>query len=137
MRGWIIALVITLAAASYQRFTGPTSPVRGKVAIGGTEIPYRLTRTHGGPGDQPVAIAAGDPSVTGELIWKRFPTDDPETLTPMRREGERLVGALPHQPPAGKVEYRIRLSRAGEVVQVPVAGPVITRFKGHVPKGVL
>lgn len=137
MRGWIIALIITLAAASYQRMTGPTYPIRGKAVIGGTEIPFRLTRTHGGPGDQKIAIRVADASIAGELIWRRFPTSDPETMTPMRREDGSLVAELPHQPPAGKIEYRIRLSRDGETVQVPADRTVITRFKGHVPKGVL
>ncbi len=137
MRGWIIALIVTLAAATYQRMTGPTFPVRGTATLSGTRVPYRLPRSHGGPGDQPVEIGVSDTSVTGVLLWKRYPTNDPVTATRMRRESGRLVGELPHQPPAGKIEYQVELRRGGEGVLLPAGEPIITRFKGGVPLVVL
>jgi hypothetical protein len=137
MRGWIIALIITLAAASYQRITGPTFPARGTVVLSGARIPYRLARSHAGPGNQLVTIEVADTTVSAVLMWRRYPTDDPETATPMRREVGRLVGELPRQPPAGKIEYRIQLRRAEDAVLLPAGGPVITRFKGDVPITVL
>jgi hypothetical protein len=137
MRGWIIAFLITLVAASYQRITGPTYPVRGTVALSGNQIPYRLARSHGGAGDQVISISVPDTGVTGDLVWKRRPTNDPETTTPMRREEDRLVGELPHQPPAGKLEYRVQLHRGEDTVSIPESGPAILRFKGGVPHAVL
>jgi len=137
MRGWILAIVITLAAATYQRMTGPSYPVRGHATIAGTSFPLRLARTHGGDGNQLVTIAVADTAVTGDLVWKRYPTDDPQAVTPMRREGARLVGEIPHQPQAGKVEYKVRLHRGAETVEIPAGAPIITRFKGNVPLVVL
>ena len=52
---WVTAVVITLASAVYQRMSGPTYPVRGSVTLGGEDVRLRLTRTHPGAGDQPVA----------------------------------------------------------------------------------
>ena len=133
---WTLALVLTLASAVYQRKTGPTYPVSGKVVLGGEEIRLKLTRTHGGTGDQPVSITAKDPAVTAEVAWRRFPTDDPMSWLPMARKGDALVASLPHQPPAGKLEYQVRLVRGGETVIFPPK-PAVTRFKGDVTTAIL
>ena len=58
-------------------------------------------------------MKAADPKVTGSVAWRRYPTNDPFVSLPMVREGDALKAALPHQPPAGKVEYQVRLARGG------------------------
>ncbi len=129
---WTLAVVVTLASAVFQRMTGPTHPVRGRVDVGGAEVRLRLTRSHGGPGDQPIRIVAPDAAVTGTVAWRHFPTNEEWKALPMVRRGEALEAALPHQPPAGKLEYQVRLSRGGETAVFP-ARPAVTRFKGDVP----
>lgn len=140
MRGrvalWSLALLLTLGSAVFQRLTGPTHPVRGTVTPGGTEVRLRLLRSHGGDGDQPVVVKVADPAVTGSVAWRRYPTGDPFAVVPMVREGDTLRAALPHQPPAGKLEYQVRLSRGGSSVLFPER-PAITRFKGAVSPVVL
>jgi hypothetical protein len=137
MRLWVLAVVITLAAAFYQRTTGPTYPVGGRVQIGGETIRYRLQRSHGGDGDQRIAIRVPDPMMSGEVAWKRYPTNEPFTIVPMQREGENLVGYLPHQLPAGKIEYKVSLNDGAREIRLPPTGTVITRFKGAVPAWIL
>jgi hypothetical protein len=133
---WTLALLITLGSAAYQRRTGPTYPVGGKVVLGGEEIRLKLTRTHGGEGDQPVEVTTKDPAVTAEVAWRRYPTDDPMSWMPMKRTGDLLTASLPHQPPAGKLEYQLRLVRGEERVLFPPK-PAVTRFKGGVTAAVL
>ena len=55
----------------------------------------------------------------------------------MLRQGDRLVGYLPKQPPAGKLDYRVVLNDGGRDVSLTGETPVVIRFKGHVPLGVL
>ncbi len=133
---WVLAIVLTLASAVYQRMTGPTYPARGTVELGGTEHRLRLTRTHAGPGDQPVTIVMPDQTVTGEVAWRRYPTSDAWSALPLQRHGDRLETALPHQPVAGKLEYQVRLHRGNEVTVFPER-PAITRFRDEVPAAVL
>jgi hypothetical protein len=133
---WIVAAVVTFGAAAWQRETGPTYPVDGTVVLGGREVSLHLERSHGGEGDQPVRLRAEDPAVSGEIEWRRFPTSDPLSVIPMRREGAWLVAALPHQPPAGKLEYQVKLARESERVMFP-SRPAVTRFKGSVPLWIL
>ncbi|HQR68866.1 MAG TPA: hypothetical protein PLB02_15870 [Thermoanaerobaculia bacterium] len=128
---YALAFLITIASAIYQRLSGPTYPVRGHVVLGGKEIRYKLTRTHGGAGDQPVVVAAPDPAVTGTVAWRRFPTADDWQFLPMARKADVLEAALPHQPPAGKLEYQVRLTAGPETVLAPPR-PAVTRFKGDV-----
>lgn len=140
MRGrvalWLLALLLTLSSVVWQRLTGPTHPKRGKVEVGGTEVRFRLLRSHGGAGDQPVVVKVADPKVTGSVAWRRYPTDDPFSFVPMMRDGETLKAALPHQPPAGKLEYQVRLTK-GEATALFPERPAITRFKGAVSPVVL
>ncbi|MCL4813314.1 MAG: hypothetical protein KJ061_12540 [Vicinamibacteraceae bacterium] len=133
---WFLALVLTLASAYWQRTTGPTYPARGQAVLGDTEIRYRLMRTHAGEGDQPVRIEVPDSRVRGTVVWRRYPTREAFREMPMRRDGDWLEAALPHQPPAGKLEYQVRLTRNGETASLPAA-PAVTRFKGEVSPWVL
>lgn len=133
---WTLAVVFTLVSLVFQRLTGPTRAVRGAVEIGGTEIRLKLLRSWGGDGDQPVAVAVPDPEVTGVLAWRRYPTGEPWTFVPMARRGGGLFSSLPHQPPAGKLEYEVRLSKGTEAKTFP-SRPAVTRFKGEVSTAVL
>lgn len=128
---YAVAFLITIASAIYQRMSGPTYPVRGHVTLGGQEIGLKLTRTHGGEGDQPVTVVAPDAAVTGKVAWRRFPTSNAWSILPMTRSGDTLEAALPHQPPAGKLEYQVRLDRGAETQLFPPR-PAVTRYKGDV-----
>jgi hypothetical protein len=131
-----VALAVTLLSAVWQRRSGPTYPVRGRVSLGGSPVELTLTRTHAGPGDQPVRVAGPGAGVTGTVAYRRYPTNDAWTALPMAREGSDLVAALPHMPPAGKLEYQVRLAKGGESATFP-ARPAVTRFRGDVGAGIL
>jgi hypothetical protein len=135
---WVVALVATVAMAAYQRLTGPTHPVRVKTELGGAPVSGKLPRSHGGEGGALVSLVAPDRAVTGELAWRRYPTDEAWIETPLERLGDELAAELPHQPAAGKLEYGLRLARGTEtrVIQQD-DGPIVIRFRGDVPAWVL
>lgn len=130
---WVIAFVLTLTTAAYQRLTGPTYPVSGKVYLGDKLIEYRLDRTHGGDGDHQIEITVNDETICGELYWKRFKTDDEWTSVDMLNTDGKLTALLPHQPPAGKLLYKIILQKDNTVFSLPEEGSIVFRFKGDVP----
>jgi hypothetical protein len=134
---WLLAFIITAASAVYQRVTGPTYPVRGKAALTNGEIRYKLLRSAEVTSDCEIGLEVADPEVSGRLLYRVFKTDDPWAEAVMTRDGNRLVGYLPKQPMAGKLEYRVLLDDHGR--EVPLAGgePVIIRFKGRVPPSLL
>lgn len=133
---WLLAVLLTLALAVFQRLTGPSWPVRGTAELAGAEQRYRLPRSHGGEGDLVVRLTT-PADTTGRLLWRRYPTDDAFSVVPMTRARDRLTAAVPHQPPAGKVEYRVILARQGHELVLPPDRTAVARFRGAVPALVL
>jgi hypothetical protein len=134
---WIIAFLITASTALYQRLTGPSYPLTGKVLLGDTEIKYKLERTHETNKDYNLEIQAQAEDITGYVIYKRHKTDDPWNNVPMVRKEGSLQAKLPHQPPAGKLEYKVILAYKDKETSLSGDMPVIIRFKGAVPGPVL
>ncbi|MDZ7372375.1 MAG: hypothetical protein ONB23_00255 [candidate division KSB1 bacterium] len=133
---WAGAVIITLASAVWQRTTGPTYPHNARVTLAGGELQIPLPRTHAGPGDEKIQLEVPDTSVSGTLIWRRYPTAEPWRRQALERQGSTLIGHLPHQPPAGKLEYWIEL-RQGEKTIPLTKKPLVIRFRGEVPGAVL
>lgn len=130
---WFLAVVITLASLVYQRMTGPTYPVRGKIEVGDTEIKYRLLRTHVTDADARMEIDVDDADIGGEIKWRRFKSNDPWSTQQLENQDGSLVVTIPKQPPAGKVIYEVILiDKSGTRYELSDE-PVIIRFKGHVP----
>ncbi len=55
----------------------------------------------------------------------------------MTASSQGLRAEVPHQPPAGKVEYRLVLGDGARKVMVPADSSAVARFKGAVPARVL
>ncbi len=134
---WILTVVITLSAGVYQRMTGPTYPMRVSVQLDGQEMKYKLLRSHGGESNLAVEIAVPDTGYTGYLIFRRYKTDIEYSRIPMVLDGKLLTAELPHQPPAGKLEYFIELNKGPQRTTIPANTTVVARFKGAVPGYVL
>lgn len=129
---WIFAILFTLGSAYYQRLTGPTHPARGKVQIAGTEVSYSLIRSFPRPTDAPVRITVADTDIKGYFRFKRYPSHDDWQEMQLEREDDMLIAYIPHQPPAGKVNYQIFLQKGNEEVKL-TEDPITIRFRGDVP----
>jgi hypothetical protein len=129
---WIAAVVISLGIMVYQRLTGPTYSKDYRITWEGDTYAFELPRSHGGDGDCPVGIELPE-TFKGRIIFRRFPTDEPWDTLKMTREGDTLKTSLPHQPPAGKLEYHLELKAGGEPVELGDTENVVIRFKGAVP----
>lgn len=134
---WSLALIITLSAAVYQRMTGPTYPIRGEFEPGNQKYNYKLPRSHEGPGGMPVNLVIRDTSYSAVVMYKKFKIQEDWKHIPMRRRGDTLMAELPHQPPAGKLEYFVKIKNNGDQWNIPEKNTAVTRFKGAVPAGFL
>jgi hypothetical protein len=134
---WILAFVITLGSAVFQRMTGPTHPVRTRVEVDGQACSSKLLRTMTVNKDVPVTIDAADHSVTGFVMWRRYKSNDEWARISLKREEGTLSAFLPHQPPAGKLMYLVYLEKESSRVSLTADDPVILRYKGDVPSVVL
>lgn len=134
---WLLALLITLGSAIYQRLTGPTYPQRGKIAVGESQIKFRLLRSETVNQDAAIRLVVPDTSIAGYVRYKRYKSLDDWSRVPLQREGEQLVGYLPHQPAAGKLMYFVYLESGGTEISLTGDLPVVLRYKGAVPTAVL
>ena len=129
---WIIAFCLTVAVAVYQRVTGPTHPVKENITFETVKVKCNFDRNHSGEGDQLVKVELSSNDFEGNLYWKRFNTDDEWSVVKMKKGNGTLTAHLPHQPPAGKLVYKINLIGKYSHIDIPEE-PVVTRFKGAVP----
>jgi len=134
---WILAFAITMASAYYQRRTGPTYPIRDNATVNAKRFSYRLERSHGGKSNCPVQIKTSDPAVSGTLEWRRHGVDEAWINVPMVFNNGTLEAELPHQPPAGKLDYRVVLRTDSENLILPAGNPAVIRFKGDVSSLIL
>lgn len=129
---WAAAFVLMVGAAVWQRTTGPTYPRRGHSEIAGQDVRWRLLRSS--VSGAPLLVSIPAPAgVTGVAHYRRYPLAEPYEAVPMTRDGESLDALLPSQPPAGKLEYYAVVG----AVRIPEGDPIVMRFKGDVPAGVL
>ena len=133
---WILGIAITLAAAIYQRQTGPTYPKEVDIQLNNKNHILELPRSHGGEEDCKVVLDLPT-NVNGKIFFKRYPTNDNWQNRNLKVEDNQLVGYLPSQPPAGKLEYYIVLFNNNQIIQIAKSEPIIIRFKGAVPTAIL
>jgi hypothetical protein len=134
---WFLALVLTLALSRWQRVSGPTHPVNGSTSLAGESIAWQLERSYAGPDNAPIRIPAPLPEMTGQLTVQLLGQPATSATLEMQRDGASLVGLLPHQSPAGKVEYKVMLRAGSEIVWLNGGRPVVLRFRGPVPAYIL
>lgn len=130
---WVLAFVLTLGIAVYQRLTGPTHPVKAQETINGKTIDYRLLRSHTAHEALPVTIKAPDENITAWLSHKRYKSGNEWTEVEMTRDGEYLKAEIPGEAWAGKVEYTVRIHVGDQDKLINQGQSVVARFKGAVP----
>jgi hypothetical protein len=150
---WILAIAVTLAAAIYQRKTGPTYPRSETFALGDSTYTVELVRTSG-ERDARVELPVKDTSVRATLYYKRLGVAEEFTSVEFewkeiryhskfmtkvmgKKDHTALAAFLPKQPPAGKLEYFVELRKNEMTVPIAKDEHVVIRFKGNVPAGVL
>jgi len=136
---WVFAVIFTIIVAEYQKMTGPTYPVKGKIILNNQQINYELIRTAENKTDAEISLAVPDKSVNGTIEYKRYKSNDSLTKAPLNRSGDKLVFMMPKLEAAGKMMYEITLQSGDEKIKLTGRNgqPVVMRFKGHVPYYIL
>jgi len=148
---WLLAIVLTLVLAVFQRTSGPTYPIRGQEKSNGFVISYRLLRSHIAMSPLPVTViarpsspAASAKSLSAWLNYRRYRGDQEWTSIIMSKTvtGEQPAritfnASIPGQPAAGKVEYKITINTASGDRLLHQGRPAIARFRGPVPAPLL
>jgi hypothetical protein len=136
---WLLAFVLTLVLAVYQRMSGPTYPVRGSETLAGAEISYKFFRSWTSGQELPVRVTIGGDNNSAQLHYRRYPLIEGEnwSISSMVKNGQVYTAAIPTKPPAGKVTYKVRVMNGAAELWLNHGQPVVARFKGEVPAAVL
>jgi hypothetical protein len=151
---WLLAFLITIGAAYYQRKTGPTYPKRVNVTLNDSVYELKLVRSIGLDEQSVVKLNIKDTSVKAVLYYKRFRSQDEyqsadfsykvyplhsfvvNKIFKMTVEAG-LFAAVPQQPAAGKLQYYIEITDSKGTRTIMKDTPVVIRFKGGVPGYIL
>jgi hypothetical protein len=130
---WLVAVIITVTAAMYQKMTGPTYAEKVRVTIEGSEYAMSLKRSQ--TNTYPCTISLEVPeNITGKIFYRKFRSGEEWIAADMHHDGSHLTGELPSQPAAGKLEYYITLTTpSNSEINIRSDEPVVIRFKGNVP----
>jgi hypothetical protein len=151
---WTLAIIITLVAALYQRYTGPTYPKKLDITLNNKPCKLRLVRSLSLNERSAVKLAVNDTTVKARLLFKRFPSDEeyqskefsykvyPVDSWFMNKvfkmtEEKGLFAEIPQQPAAGKIQYYFELTDSNGTQTYFKDNPVVIRFKGSVPAAIL
>ena len=139
---WFLAVVITLAAAVYQRMTGPTYPKRSEIMVNGTIARLKLVRSLSLSENPEIKLNINDTSVKARLFYKRLNTEDDYQVTNFVHritspEDKGFFAGIPKQPPAGKIQYYFEITDSKGSKMYFEEEPIVIRFKGDVPAFVL
>ncbi|RKZ08649.1 hypothetical protein DRQ53_02390 [bacterium] len=136
---WVIAFVCVLAAASWQRMTGPSHPLGGSIEFSGRQVDYDLIRSENSDRDAIVQIGHEPAIKAATLHYRRHGTSDTFSREAMSLTDENWAAALPQQPAAGKLDYFLTLDSADQQSRIPADSTrfVVIRFKDPVPALVL
>jgi len=138
---WVAAIILMLSAATYQRQTGPTYPLRGEIVVGPETYSYALVRSQETTAEARVALPTPGAAASGVLSFRRYPTQDEfatvDLLEEDGEEGPELAAYLPLQPAAGKVEYFVEVETSAGSARIPEAeaaeATIVLRYKDPVP----
>jgi hypothetical protein len=151
---WLLAFIITISAAIYQRHTGPTYPKEMNVNVNEQLYKLKLIRSLALDQRPEVKLHITDTTVKAKLFFKRFRSDDeyqsadfhygvyPIHSYVMNKifrmtEEKGFFADVPQQPPAGKIQYYFEISDSKGSQIFFRDAPIVIRFKGGVPGYIL
>jgi len=143
---WVLAFIITIGAAIYQRTTGPTYPKKINLQFSNSNYNFKLIRTQEIEDTCFLDVDVKGDNIKGSIFFKRLGVNEAwteKTLEPRTvhekaffgegKEKTVLSAVLPEQPEAGKIQYFLQLEKNGEIQFIEKEHPVVIRFKGAVP----
>jgi hypothetical protein len=151
---WSLAIIITFAAAIYQRKTGPTYPKELVVTLNNKLYKLKLARSLALNETPQVKLDIADTTIKAKIFYKRFMSSEEYAskdfsykVIPVHsfimnkvfkiNEDKGLFADVPQQPAAGKIQYYIELTDSGATRSYLKDQPVVIRFKGGVPAFIL
>ncbi|MCX7974910.1 MAG: hypothetical protein N3B16_10495 [Candidatus Aminicenantes bacterium] len=132
---WILALIITLGTAVYQKITGPIKYIEGKAYFDTLEIPYKLPRFHETSSDCPIQLVVPDENILAYVEYRPYNSDDLWTRSAFKRKGDLITTYISPLPKSNIIEYRLVLfdNDRDLEISIPKYGFVVMHWHHPVP----
>lgn len=131
---WVISIFISSVFAAYQRYSGPTYPVKGKVLFQSRYVKYKFPRSC--TIDEKKCLLKFYSEVDGYVLYKRYKVDEPYSRIEFIKENGQSYAVLPDEfPAAGKIEYDVFIN-SDHKTKINNSS-IILRFKNNVPLFIL
>ncbi len=138
---WSLAFIITVAAAIYQRHTGPTYPKDINVTLNGKVHKLELVRSLALDERSEVKLNITDTTIKARLFFKRFKSDEEYQVNDFKYRSEPkkegFFAEVSQQPAAGKIQYYFEITDSKGHQTFFKDSPIVIRFKGGVPLFIL
>lgn len=136
---WALAFIITMAAAFYQRHTGPTYPKKLDITLNNKPYELNLVRSLALNEKPEVKLSITDSTIRAKIFYKRFRSEEEYQSADFSYKNitEGLFAPVPQQPAAGKIQYYLELTDSKGTHTYLKEKPVVIRFKGSVPSFIL
>jgi len=134
---FILSLVIVLFTSYYQRVTGPTYEKKVDLELNDENYDLKLIRSQEIGQPCLINLNVADTTIRAIVNYKRYPTNDNYVAQAFESKDGELVAELPEQPAAGKLQYFITFFAGKQKERLVQTEPVVIRFKGAVPSGIL
>ena len=134
---WVLAILITLAAAIFQRMTGPTNPKQVRFKLNNKEYRCKMPRSMTNTGDFcnfKFTIKDLPDEVVAHFFMRKYKSDEAWAQLTTERVGDRFNVQLPTAPAAAKMEYYVSLETETDAVQ---GEKIVMRYKDNVPAHLL
>ena len=73
---WVFSIIFTLSIAYYQRTTGPTYPVRGKIEINNQVYKYKLLTSNDSDKPAEIYVKGSIEGVTGYITYRKYKSEE-------------------------------------------------------------
>lgn len=130
---FLLALLITLSAAVYQRLTGPTHPLRFSYTADSITYKAKLPRSGNSDADTRVALKLPVSSLASIYFKKYKVSEDYTSLTFFPSDENTQEAFLPKMPAAAKLEYYLEITDGAKTTTYFKENPIVIRYKDPVP----
>ncbi len=129
---WVIAIFIAILIAIFQRATGPTYPVKGKLRFENIEFKYRFPRSCTILKNTCIGKIY-DTKIDGYILYKRYNLNDEFQKIPFEFDGKNTYFKLNDNfPKAAKIEYDVYFLNNDKEHKINDKR-IVLRYKGDVP----
>ena len=129
----ILAVLITVSAAIYQKKTGPTYKKTFTFEYEDMDYELILPRSHAGKSDCTFDFVVENNKFDAKVYYKKFPTKDEFLQENLEKKGDTLRAVLPQQPYAGKLAYYVEICKDSDIIYSTEQKTLQIRFRGEVP----